>query len=60
MRVLPLLRWLIRSITCLFTALLLVGLGVYLHYLFTGPPLGPWHRVRFQRNSRPAITRAAQ
>ncbi len=27
-------------------ALLLVGVGFYLHFLWTGPDLQPWHRVR--------------
>ncbi len=30
----------------LLTALLLVGFGFYLHFLWAGPELKPWHRVR--------------
>ncbi|HET9693610.1 MAG TPA: alpha/beta fold hydrolase [Steroidobacteraceae bacterium] len=40
------LRWLGRSLLSLLTALLLVGVGVYLHYLWAGPELKPWHRAR--------------
>lgn len=43
-----LLRWLGRSLLHLLVALLLVGLGYYLHFLWGGPPLEPWHRVRLQ------------
>jgi alpha-beta hydrolase superfamily lysophospholipase len=32
----------------LLTALLLVGLGFYLHFLWAGPELKPWHRVRLE------------
>ena len=39
------LRWLGRSMLSLLTALLLVGAGVYLHYLWAGPELQPWHRA---------------
>jgi alpha-beta hydrolase superfamily lysophospholipase len=41
------LRWLGRTMGSLLTALLLVGLGLYLHFLWAGPELKPWHRVRF-------------
>jgi len=41
------LRWLGRTVGSLLTALLLVGLGIYLHFLWAGPELKPWHRVRF-------------
>jgi hypothetical protein len=41
------LRWLGRTAGSLLTALLLVGLGFYLHFLWHGPELKPWHRVRF-------------
>ena len=41
-----LLRWLGRKLWSLLTALLLVGAGVYLHFLWSGPELKPWHRVR--------------
>jgi alpha-beta hydrolase superfamily lysophospholipase len=41
------LRWLARTAGSLLTALLLVGLGFYLHFLWYGPELKPWHRVRF-------------
>jgi alpha-beta hydrolase superfamily lysophospholipase len=41
------LRWLARTAASLLTALLLVGLGFYLHFLWAGPELKPWHRVRF-------------
>ncbi len=41
------LRWLGRTAGSLLTALLLVGLGFYLHFLWSGPELKPWHRVRF-------------
>jgi alpha-beta hydrolase superfamily lysophospholipase len=40
------LRWLGRSLLALLTALLLVGLGLYLHFLWSGPELRPWHRAR--------------
>jgi len=41
------LRWLGRTVSSLLMALLLVGLGFYLHFLWAGPELKPWHRVRF-------------
>ena len=41
------LRWLGRTARSVLTALLLVGLGFYLHFLWAGPELKPWHRVRF-------------
>jgi len=41
-----LLRWLGRKLWSLLTALLLVGAGFYLHFLWSGPELKPWHRVR--------------
>ncbi|MBK7902357.1 MAG: alpha/beta fold hydrolase [Proteobacteria bacterium] len=41
------LRWLGRKAGSLLTALLLVGIGFYLHFLWAGPDLKPWHRVRF-------------
>ncbi|MEY2919865.1 MAG: hypothetical protein RL261_1170 [Pseudomonadota bacterium] len=41
-----LLRWLGRSAVSLLSALLLVGLGFYLHFLWAGPELKPWHRVQ--------------
>jgi alpha-beta hydrolase superfamily lysophospholipase len=40
------LRWLGRAAGSLATALLLVGLGFYLHFLWSGPELKPWHRAR--------------
>ncbi|MBP9131254.1 MAG: hypothetical protein KBF50_13360, partial [Steroidobacteraceae bacterium] len=40
------LRWLGRTVGSLLTALLLVGFGFYLHFLWAGPELKPWHRVR--------------
>jgi len=40
------LRWLGRTVSALLTALLLVGLGFYLHFLWAGPEPKPWHRVR--------------
>ena len=39
-------RWLGRAAASLLSALLLVGIGFYLHFLWSGPPLEPWHRVR--------------
>jgi alpha-beta hydrolase superfamily lysophospholipase len=36
------LRWLGRTVGSLLTALLLVGLGFYLHFLWAGPELKPW------------------
>jgi alpha-beta hydrolase superfamily lysophospholipase len=39
-------RWLGRSALALLTALLLVGLGVWLHFIWSGPELGPWHKAR--------------
>jgi alpha-beta hydrolase superfamily lysophospholipase len=41
------LSWLGRTAASLLTALLLVGIGFYLHFLWSGPELKPWHRVRF-------------
>jgi len=40
------LRWLSRTAGSLLTALLLAGLGFYLHFLWAGPELKPWHRLR--------------
>ena len=40
------LRWLGRTAGSSLTALLLVGVGFYLHFLWAGPELMPWHRVR--------------
>jgi alpha-beta hydrolase superfamily lysophospholipase len=40
-------QWLGRWTLSLLTALLLTGVGVYLHYLWAGPELQPWHRARF-------------
>jgi alpha-beta hydrolase superfamily lysophospholipase len=45
-RVRSTLRWLGRSLLSLLTALLLVGVAAYLHYLWAGPPLESWHRAR--------------
>jgi alpha-beta hydrolase superfamily lysophospholipase len=44
--VVAIVRWLGRSFLHLLVALLLVGIGFYLHFLWSGPPLEPWHRVR--------------
>ena len=41
-----LLRWLARSLLALVSALLLVGLAFYGHFLWSGPELKPWHKVR--------------
>ena len=41
------LRWLGRTAGSLITALLLVGLGFYLYFLWSGPEPKPWHRLRF-------------
>ena len=41
-----LLRWLARSLLALLTALLLVGIAFYGHFLWSGPELKPWHRDR--------------
>lgn len=41
-----LMRWLGRTLGSLLTALLLVGAGFYLHFLWAGPELQSWHRVR--------------
>ena len=41
-----LLRWLGRTAASLLSALLLVGIGFYLHFLWSGPPLEPWHKTR--------------
>jgi alpha-beta hydrolase superfamily lysophospholipase len=46
MKLRSLLRWLVRTAACLMTSLLLVGLAWYLHYLWSGPELKPWHTVR--------------
>jgi alpha-beta hydrolase superfamily lysophospholipase len=40
------LRWLGRSLLSLVTALVLVGVGFWLHFLWAGPELKPWHRAR--------------
>lgn len=40
------LRWLGRALLSLLTALLLVGVAIYAHHLFAGPPLKPWHSAR--------------
>ncbi len=40
------LRWLGRTASSTLTALLLVGFGFYLHFLWAGPELKPWHRAR--------------
>ena len=40
------LSWLGRTVGSLLIALLLVGVGIYLHFLWAGPELKPWHRVR--------------
>ena len=42
-------RWLGRSLLHLLVALLLVGIGFYLNFLWSGPPLEPWHRVRLSQ-----------
>lgn len=42
------LSWLGRTVGSLLTALLLVGLGFYLHFLWAGPELKPWHRMRLE------------
>jgi alpha-beta hydrolase superfamily lysophospholipase len=39
-------RWLGRTLLHLLVALVLVGIGFYLNFLWSGPPLEPWHRVR--------------
>ncbi|HEX9207984.1 MAG TPA: alpha/beta fold hydrolase [Steroidobacteraceae bacterium] len=41
-----LLRWLVRSLLALLSALLLFGSAYYLHYLWSGPELKPWHTAR--------------
>jgi alpha-beta hydrolase superfamily lysophospholipase len=41
-----LLRWLARSLLALLSALLLVGIAFYGHYIWSGPELKPWHKVR--------------
>ena len=46
MTVRSILRWLGRSLLSLLSALLLVGAGLYLHYLWAGPEIKPWHRAR--------------
>jgi alpha-beta hydrolase superfamily lysophospholipase len=38
--------WLGRTLRSLVTALLLVAGGFYLHFLWSGPELQPWHRAR--------------
>jgi alpha-beta hydrolase superfamily lysophospholipase len=40
------LRWLGRSARALLTAVVLVGLGVWLRFIWSGPELGPWHTAR--------------
>jgi alpha-beta hydrolase superfamily lysophospholipase len=40
------LRKLGSALRSLLVALLLVGAGYYLHYLWAGPALEPWHRAR--------------
>ena len=48
------LQWLGRSMLSLLTALLLVGVGFYLHYLWAGPTLEPWHRARLDAEFKAA------
>ncbi|MCE3284656.1 MAG: hypothetical protein K0R70_912 [Steroidobacteraceae bacterium] len=48
------LQWLGRSMLSLLTALLLVGVGFYLHYLWAGPALEPWHRARLDAEFKAA------
>jgi alpha-beta hydrolase superfamily lysophospholipase len=43
----PLLRWFGRALRALAFSLLLVGAGFYVHHLWAGPELQPWHRERF-------------
>jgi alpha-beta hydrolase superfamily lysophospholipase len=38
--------WIGRTLWSLVTALLLVAGGFYLHFLWSGPELQPWHRAR--------------
>jgi len=40
------LGWAGRALRSLLLALLLVGAGTWLHYLWTGPEPKPWHRAR--------------
>lgn len=40
------LRWAGRALRSLLLALLLVGVGAWLHYLWAGPEPKPWHRAR--------------
>ena len=45
MRLRAVVRWLRRSLLALSSALLLVGIAWWLHFLFSGPELKPWHHV---------------
>ena len=42
----PLLRWLRRALLAFLSSLLLIAFGWYLHYLWYGPDLKPWHSER--------------
>jgi alpha-beta hydrolase superfamily lysophospholipase len=41
-----LLRWLRRVLLAVAAGLLCIGIGLYLHFLWFGPDLQPWHRAR--------------
>lgn len=44
----PLLRWLRRALLAFLSSLLFIALAWYLHYLWSGPDLKPWHSARLQ------------
>jgi alpha-beta hydrolase superfamily lysophospholipase len=48
------LGWLGGILGSLLTSLLLVGAGLYLHFLWSGPELKPWHRLRLSEEFQAA------
>jgi hypothetical protein len=58
-RVRATLQWLGRSALALLTALPLLGLGFYLHFLWSGPPLESWRRARLDAREGPSLPRPA-
>lgn len=52
MTVRSLLRWLGRALSSLLFSVLLVGIGLYLHHVWAGPPLSSWHTAHLTREFR--------
>jgi alpha-beta hydrolase superfamily lysophospholipase len=42
----PMLRWVARTLRSLLSALLLIGAAWWLHFVWAGPELKPWHSAR--------------